>query len=315
MPTLKQRTKSKEYRILSFLNARMELPSKDKKRLSFLEKGYQGEKIFDQLTVKLQNDLYILNDLYLEQNESFFQIDTLIISQHTIFPFEVKNYEGDYRYETGNFYPKLSKDEINNPLAQLKRSKLHLRPLLKNLGFYLPIEGDVAFVNPNFTLYQAPLNEPIIHPTQLNNLMKKLNEIPSKLTNRHKMLADQLVSMHQIDCPFTRLPHYSYDQLQKGPLCADCYSLLCFVDESKKIMVCNKCGHEELVDSAVLRCVEELELLFPDMKITTNLVHDWCIVVGSKKTIRRVLMQTISQLEKGIIGILNKLSDKNTYIS
>ena len=178
----------------------MDLPSKDKKHYSYLEKGYKGEEIFDQLTLKLQNDLYILNDLCLEQNESFFQIDTLIISQHTIYPYEIKNYEGDYRYELGNFYPKLSKDEISNPLHQLNRSKLLLRPLLKSLGFYLPIEGDVAFVNPNFTLYQAPLNEPIIHPTQLNSLMKKLNEIPSKLTNRHKMLADQLISLHQTDC-------------------------------------------------------------------------------------------------------------------
>ncbi|WML24196.1 nuclease-related domain-containing protein [Neobacillus sp. OS1-33] len=295
MPTLKPRTKSKEYQILSFLNARMDLPATDKLHYENLEKGYKGELFFDQLTLMLQNDLYILNDLCLQTN-GFFQIDTLIIAQHTIYPYEIKNHEGDYRYELGNFYPKLSKNEISNPLHQLNRGKLHLRPLLKSLGFYLPLEGDVAFVNPNFTLYQAPLNEPIIHPTQLNNLMKKLNEIPSKLTDRHKRLADQLISMHQTDCPFTRLPHYSYDQLQKGPLCTDCYSLLCFVDESKKILVCNKCGHKELVDLAVLRCVEELELLFPDMKITTNLVHDWCGVVGSKKTIRRVLMQNYKSI-------------------
>jgi hypothetical protein len=31
---------------------------------------------------------------------------------------------------------------------------------LKFERFYLPIEGDVAFVNKNSTLYQAPLNEP-----------------------------------------------------------------------------------------------------------------------------------------------------------
>ncbi|WP_331280798.1 nuclease-related domain-containing protein [Bacillus sp. UNC41MFS5] len=92
------------------------------------------------------------------------------MSSHTIYPFEIKNFEGDYLYELGNFYPKLSKDEIRNPLHQLKRSKSLLRPLLKDLGTHLPIKGNVTFVNPNFTLYQAPLNEPIIHPTQLNSL-------------------------------------------------------------------------------------------------------------------------------------------------
>lgn len=290
MPHLKPRTKSKEYRILISLKARIDLTPKDKKHYSYLEKGYLGEVIFDQLTEQLQNDLYIINDLCLEMNNSFFQIDTLIISQHTIYPFEVKNYEGDYRYELGNFYPKLSKDEIKNPLDQLKRTKSLLRPLLKNLGFQLPIEGSVTFVNPHFTLYQAPLDEPIIHPTQLNSLMKKLNEIPSKLTNHHKRLADQLISMHQTESPYTRLPPYSYNQQQKGIICGQCHSLITSVEDKQKI-VCGICGYEETVDSAVLRCVEELLLLFPDLKITTNLVYEWCGVVGSKKTIRRVLMQ------------------------
>ncbi|MEH7307011.1 nuclease-related domain-containing protein [Neobacillus drentensis] len=290
MPPYKPRIKSKELRILSSLNARMELSSKDKQHYAYLEKGYQGEVVFDQITAKLENDLYVLNDLCLEHNKSVFQIDTLVIAQHTIYPYEVKNYEGDYRYDLGNFYPKLSKDEIKNPLDQLKRIKALLRPLLKNLGFYLPIEGDVTFVNPHFTLYQAPLNESIIHPTQLNALMKKLNEIPSKLTHRHKMLADQLISMHQIDSPYTRYPPYSYDQLDKGITCEKCHSFLSSVVEKKPI-VCDKCGHEETVDSAILRCVEELMLLFPERKITTNGVYEWCGVIGSRKLIRRVLMQ------------------------
>lgn len=170
MPHDKSRMKTKELRILCSLNVRMELSSKDKQRLAYLEKGYQGEVFFDQLTSELKNDLQILNDLGLEHNKSYFQIDTLIISSHTIYPFEIKNFEGDYLYELGNFYPKLSKDEIRNPLHQLKRSKSLLRPLLKDLGTHLPIKGNVTFVNPNFTLYQAPLNEPIIHPTQLNSL-------------------------------------------------------------------------------------------------------------------------------------------------
>jgi hypothetical protein len=298
MPHYKPRMKSKELRVLGSLNARMELSSKDKQHYAYLVKGYQGEVVFDQLTSKLENDLYVLNDLCLEHNKSFFQIDTLVIAQHTIYPYEVKNYEGDYRYESGNFYPKLSKDDIKNPLDQLKRSKSLLRPLLKNLGFHLPIEGVVTFVNPHFTLYQAPLNEPIIHPTQLNNLMRKLNEIPSKLTNRHKMLADQLISMHQTESPYTRFPPYSYEQLQKGIICAKCHSLISSVQGKMKI-VYDKCGHEETVDSAVLRCVEELVLLFPDIKITTNVVYEWCGGVGSRKLIRRVLMQNYTLIGFG----------------
>lgn len=298
MQPYKQRTKSKELRVLNSLDARMELSSKDKQHIANLEKGYKGEVVFDQLTSKLQNDLYIINDLGLEHDKSFFQNDTIIISQQTIYPFEVKNFEGDYRYELRNFYPKSSKNEIKNPLDQLKRSKLLLRPLLKDLGFQLPIEGYVTFVNPNFTLYQAPLDEPIIHPTQLNSLMKKLNEIPSKLTNRHKMLADQLISMHQVDCPYTRFPPYNYNQLQKGNSCAICHSLTSSVENKQKI-ICLTCGHVETVDSAVLRGIEELALLFPDMKITTNRVYEWCGGAISKKQISRILSQNYSLIGYG----------------
>jgi hypothetical protein len=272
----------------------MILSSKDKKQYLNLKKGYQGEVMFDQLTGKLQNALYILNDLCLETNNSVFQIDTLIISQETIYPFEVKNYEGDYYYDSGSFYSKLSKEEIKNPLDQLKRSKLLLRHLLKNLGIYLPIEGYVTFVNPEFTLYQAPLNAPIIHPTQLNCLMKKLNEIPSKLNGRHKKLADQLISMHQTESPYTRFPPYNYDQLQKGIICAECPSFVTSVGEKK--IVCDKCRREETVESAVLRSVDELKLLFPNKKITTNGVHEWCKVIESKKQIRRILMQNFRSI-------------------
>lgn len=298
MPPYKKRMKSQELRTLSSLNARMDLSSKDKQHLAYLEKGYQGEVIFDQLTSKLQNGLYILNDLCLEHNKSFLQIDTLIISQQTIYPFEVKNYEGDYRYELGNFYPKLSKDEIKNPLDQLKRSKSLLRPILKNLGFQLPIEGYVTFVNPNSTLYQAPLNEPIIHPTQLNSLIKKLNDIPSKLTNRHKMLADQLISMHQTDSPYTRFPPYTYNGLKKGFICAGCHLLMSFMENKQKLL-CETCGYEEEIDSAVLRSVEELVLLFPEMKITTNRVYEWCSVIESKKQISRILKQNYTLIGFG----------------
>ncbi|MFJ7727059.1 nuclease-related domain-containing protein [Neobacillus sp. NPDC097160] len=138
LQTLKTRSEPTELIKLRFLNARMMLGPKEKRYYFNLEKGYQGEVMFDQLTQKLQNDLYIINDLRLESNNAEFQIDTLIIAQETIYPFEVKNHEGDYYYEAGNFFSMLTEDEIKNPLDQLKRSKwfLPLRALLA-LSFYL----------------------------------------------------------------------------------------------------------------------------------------------------------------------------------
>ena len=138
-----------------------------------LEKGFAGEVQFDLLTEELQCDCLILNDLLLEVNKTKFQIDTAIIFQETIYLSEVKNYEGDFYYESDIFYT-FSGKEKKDPLDQLNRGKSLFRQLLQSLGYHLTIDGSVVFVNPEFFLYQAPKNLPFIFPTQLNRFMKKL---------------------------------------------------------------------------------------------------------------------------------------------
>jgi hypothetical protein len=287
---LKPRYKSNELIIMKSLFMRTNLSAKDKKYYLKLEKGYQGEVMFDQYTSKLQNDLYFINDLCIDFNNANFQIDTLTISQSTIFPFEVKNFEGNYLYEKDSFYT-LSRDEVQNPLDQLKRSSTLLRQLIKNIGFNLPIEGNVTFINPEFTLYQAPLNKPIIYSTQLSSYMKKLNKLPSKLTSNHRELAETLISMHQNKSPYSRFPTYRYDQMQKGIICPESNSFLICKDDKK--LVCVDCGYEEELETGILRSVEELRLLFPELKITTTLIHEWCNVIHSKKLLRRILMENL----------------------
>jgi len=284
----KPRSESKELIILRSLNTRMTLPEKDRQHYFSLKKGYEGELMFDVLTEKLQCECYILNDLLFKVNNTTFQIDSLIIVAKTICLYEVKNYEGDYFYDasTDTLYKK-PKKEYTNPLHQLNRSESLLRQLLQNIGYYFPIEAQVVFINPEFTLYQAPLDKPFIFPTQVNNYMKKLDTTPSILNGKHKMLADKLISLHIEENPYTTLPPYEYEQLRKGITCELCNSFSISVHGKK--CVCGDCGHEELVGAAVLRSVREIKLLFPDRKITTNLLFDWCRVIECKKTISRLL--------------------------
>ena len=143
----KSRTESAELLILKSLNTRMNLSEKDKQHYFNLKKGYKGEILFDSLTEKLHCECFILNDLLLNLNNSTFQIDSLIISSETIYLFEVKNYEGDYYYESDRLYKK-PKFEISNPLSQLSRSESLLRQLLQNLGFNIPIRCFSRFYQP-----------------------------------------------------------------------------------------------------------------------------------------------------------------------
>ncbi|WP_143522427.1 nuclease-related domain-containing protein, partial [Pseudomonas sp. 2822-17] len=73
----------------------MKLDEKEKFRYLNLEKGYEGELKFDALLENLQEERYILNDLLLAVNNSYFQIDSLIISQGIIHLIDIRNFEGD----------------------------------------------------------------------------------------------------------------------------------------------------------------------------------------------------------------------------
>jgi hypothetical protein len=288
---LKYRFESLELRIMRYLFLRMKLTTKEVNRYFNLEKGYMGEQKFDVLLENLRSDWLILNDLLLESNNTIFQIDSLLLSENSIYLIEIKNYEGDFYIENEGWYT-LAKKEIKNPLDQLKKNESLLRRLLQDLGISASIESYLIFVNPEFHLYDASINLPIIYPTQLNRYFKKLNEKPPFLENGQSKFSEKLMTLHLKDNPYSRVPVYSYDQLKKGSYCFSCHSF--DVELQGDMMVCKNCNCHEDVESAILRIVEEITILFKDQKITTNVVKEWCGIIGSKKTIRRVLMKNFT---------------------
>jgi hypothetical protein len=64
-------------------------------------------------------------------------------------------------------------------------------------------------------------------------------------------------------------------------------------------IVCHKCGVVEELDAAVLRCVEEYVFLFPERRITTESIYEWCGGVVSKKVIRSILMKYFKLVKHG----------------
>ncbi|MBM7653122.1 nuclease-related domain-containing protein [Neobacillus cucumis] len=228
-------------------------------------------------------------------NHTSFQLDTSIIFQDTFYFFEIKNFEGDYCYRADRFET-INGKVIMNPLDQIKRSHTLLLQLLQKLGYHIAVDASVVFVSPEFFLYQAPKDKPIYYPNHLNRLMRRLNNESSKLSEWHKSLADKLISLHQVESAYSnvKIPTYDYKVLRKGNTCCICHSFSCSVCNGK--VICADCGHVEGVESAVLRCVEEIRLLFPGMKMTTNGVFEWFGISDSKKMIRRILNQNFNSI-------------------
>ncbi|URM33177.1 NERD domain-containing protein [Cytobacillus firmus] len=288
---LKRRFPSDELWCMRYLNTRMELTEKEKQHWANLEKGYEGEVKFDLLTEKLTEERLVIHDLLLEVNNSYFQIDTLIISESMIHLIEIKNFLGDWQLESDKLYAVNTGREYKNPVYQLKRSAALFRQLLQILKQTIPVEASIIFINPEFTLYQAPMDQPIILPTQINRFLKDLNHTPSKLHEGHRKLAQQLLSLHQTKNPYTILPDYHFDRLKKGMYCLDCHSLLSPVHRT---LVCEKCGGREKLEQAILRNIREFKFLFPERKLTTQGIYEWCKADISKRTYSRVLKKNFT---------------------
>jgi hypothetical protein len=284
---LKSRSESEELMVYTYLNTRLKLSDNEKFHYVNLQRGYEGEQLFDQMATCILEERYIINDLLLKTNGSYFQIDTLMISQGVIHLIDIKNYQGDFYLEEDKLFAVSSGKEYKNPIIQLKRSTTLLRQLLQNLKLNYLVDASIIFINPEFTLYQAPMDQPIIFPTQINRFFKDLNNTTSKLYDGHRSLAQKLISLHQTKNPYTTYPEYCNEQLQKGTYCKTCKSFL--VSIKNQSLVCENCGEKEKVEAAILRNVKEFVFLFPEKKITTQIIDEWCKLDIHKRTVCRTL--------------------------
>ncbi|MFC4402740.1 nuclease-related domain-containing protein [Gracilibacillus xinjiangensis] len=282
----KERRKSSELLMLEALFVRNGLSEKDSQYFRGLEKGYQGELLFDSWMEKLTSDCLVINDLLLKQKNNHFQIDTILLLAGKIILFEIKNYEGDHFYEADHLY-RISKEERNNPLLQLEKSESLLRQLLQSYDFEFPVHSYVVFVNSAFTMYQAPLNKPFIYPTQIRKFLQQFNQVKLTISAKEQHLAKHLTSLHISKSPISQVPEYDFDTIKKGIACSRCKSFHLYTDGRK--CICKQCNQAEFVESAVLRNVKEYRLLFPEREITTNDIYEWCKIISSKQRIQRIL--------------------------
>jgi hypothetical protein len=292
---IKDRFESRELIILRILGLRGELTEKEKYQLWRLERGYEGEVKFDQCTKNLGDNVYVINDLLLEVNDSWFQIDTVLIS-HKVRLIDVKNYDGDYILKDRKLYSIGTNNLCKNPLEQLRRSENLFLQLLQKYKYNIQVEAKDIFINPNFFLYQAPIDEPFIFPSQVNQYVDSIKKNTNPLNDRHKRLAELLISLHQTENPYAKIPSYDEQHLKKGPYCVSCKSFHVFVEGRN--LICGDCGAHEDLDLLVLRMVNEYNILFPDKKITTQGIYEWCGGVISRKTIRRVLKDNFKGVGK-----------------
>lgn len=302
MIIMKSREKSKLMIGLEFLNRRITLTEKEKRLLLNLEKRFDGEKEFDErIKTYLSNEIIVLNDLLLVNNGTTFQIDSLIITSETIYIYEVKNYSGNYLMNSGELMTS-NGIEISNPLLQRARIEHNIFSLLKEWGLQYKVEVNVLFINSTFTLYQARIEDSIILPTQVKSHLLEVNNTSRLLTKNNHFLANKLIRLHNRSLPFQKqLPRYNYDQCKKGLCCSKCGSFDLILKQ--RSCLCKACNEVSSIEKITLKNIEEFMFLFPEKKLTTRIVTEWCGNMVTLQRIRKILKDHFT-----VVGL-----NKSTY--
>ena len=284
-----KRGKPYDLLVLESLKNRMTLEHKYHVRYVNLSKGYGGESCLDDRIDKIKHCI-VLKDLSFTIGGVDVQLDTVIITSKGVILCEVKNYEGEFVYREESLYKLDSKIEIYNPLLRLPRSKLLLKQVLKELNYgHMPVEAVLVYVNPNFSLYEAPYFSHLVLPTNINSYFEQVEKNLEPLTHAHTILADKLCSLNQPKKYEDNLPQYKYEMLKKGMICLNCNSFIESLAPRHQSICCEQCGSREKVQEAIERHVKEYQFLFPERKVAVSAIKEWCGGMVPEKRIRQVL--------------------------
>ena len=297
MTILKEREKSTMQRVLESLNRRTTLSDSDLQTFSQMVKGFEGEQRFDQFVIEFVDDDYlVINDLLLIINGTTIQIDSLLITGQGIYMYEIKNFKGEYM-NSPNYLKTFSGEEILNPVNQLNRTVVVFRQLLKQWQVRMELSSAVIYVNPQFTLYKAEETDNIILPTALPYHLMGLNRKRRPLTRDHHTLAERLLKAHQSEASFQKKRSvYDYESLRKGLTCVKCGSFELLVNE--KNVRCHTCKAIKPLNETVLANVEEFRIIFPNDKVTTEKMENWCGKQVSNKRIWLILRNKYKKVGK-----------------
>lgn len=293
---LKERTKSITHLILESLNARMTLSAHEKNQYEKQIKGFEGEQLFDECMMTNQPDGLIIQDLLLSTRDTFYQIDALLITDNRIYLYEIKNYSGCYNFKERTIYS-TSGHALQDPVAQAERKRSYLFNLLMNMGHQIEVIPLVIYINPDFYIYDFPMNKSVIFAGQLASHFKTVTGEISKPTTLSTALAEKLIRLHNDLYRPQNMPNYKLDQLQQGIVCPNCFSFKHTI--SRQTRTCTHCGFKEPIAEAIYRSIKEYQRLFPDVPIKKQSIVEWCGNDLSKSRVQEVLKTQFCRKKNG----------------
>ena len=287
------RTPSKSLLLQKLESANKRIPLTPSQSSQYIREtaGYDGEMFLSQyLNESLENDHIALYGLHLEDNQKEFQIDCLLILQDEIYVIEVKHYRGEYEVVRNDWRNIHNGYLIETPLVQLNRAKRLLENFLKKMQVNLKVNEVLILTNEDFILFKSDHSRNVIMRQQLRRFVNQLNSRHSNLSDWHVNVSEKLISRHIIESKYQQKLEFDFELMKKGMRCDECDGWLGTTRKySRKNLYCMTCESKVDLETAVLKCINEYQLLFPKRKITVNTIFEWSGECVSCHMIRKVL--------------------------
>ena len=265
------RRKPYELKLLKHMLNRGLLSLEEQRKLNRLQTGFKGEEMVDAFLKETWLTGVYYPDLILSVNGQTIQIDAVVCMKNDLYVFEIKNYSGQFTCFNEEW--RLSGGQlIANPLTQLNRMTTIFRQFLQESGWtHLKVHAFAVFPNPDFTLFGAEMNDPIIVRSQFSLLterMRKNQSMPSKQLLKHFDQQQIPTSSHSL-----QLPELKNKSIKTGLFCSQCNGHI--IEVSQRNLRCAACGQIESKKEGAKRLIQEIRMLAPHLKITGGLLNQW----------------------------------------
>ncbi len=280
---------------MEVLSIRAGLTEQEEKTMKRLRRGYEGEKLYDQILDEVGHEsLSIFRDIWIRADKSLTQIDSLIVSDESVIINEIKNYSGQYRYDNNNWY--IGKIQISDdPLIQSKRAASKLIKIFRENNMNVQVEVKAVFPDPYFILStnDEQAKTQIVKRDRLKYYFRTLNELPG-WQKSPQIIA--LLESYRVIEPAHPV-QADFERLTPGRYCLSCGTFN--LKSHRSYTICKECGHRAANKDHVLRAVRDFQILFNEQSATTTGIQKLLSHEISNTTIKRYLRQYCIPVHNG----------------
>lgn len=267
-----------------------------KKDAKIRQQGYNGEIKVDYFIDSLAPKYTILHDVYLRENGRNFQIDSLVIADHSIFIVDSKNYTGSITFNT--ILKQLTRNDgkvesgYEYPITQVENQSFHLQNwLVQHKVTGIPIYGYVAIADPSTIIKvegnEQEIAEVVAHGATIPKMIMDKDGAMGR-TGKEKLQAYQIGKIILRECRefnINMFKHYGMrpTDILPGVICPECKLL--GMSRVHSSWECKRCGCHSR--TAHLNALSDYFLLVNDLISNSECMR--FLGLNSRHAVSRIL--------------------------